>query len=268
MFVMSMNAEEKNGRYTVKKLSEIAGVSVRTLHLYDEIDLLKPSVRTEAGYRLYGEPELLRLQQILFYKEFGFSLQQIANILDDPDFDLVEALESHKRELQARYDTIQRLLQTLDKTINKIKKTMKMSHEELYEGLPKETASEYRQQAIDEWGAEVVYRSERSLRNMDKRDFEALKEESKTVSTHLMALLKEDPTSPQVQKLIAAHYKVIRKFWGTDGSPDKQADAYAGLGELYVNDPRYTQFDGVSQPEFALFLSKAMQYFATTVLAS
>ena len=75
--------------YSVKKLSDLAGVSVRTLHLYDEIGLLKPSVRTSAGYRLYGERELLRLQQVLFYKELDFSLQEIAAILDHPEFDVV-----------------------------------------------------------------------------------------------------------------------------------------------------------------------------------
>src|ERR1044071_5861965 len=117
--------------YSVKKLSVLAGVSVRTLHLYDKMGLLKPSVRTEAGYRLYGERELLRLQQILFYKEFGFSLQQIAAILDDPEFDLIEALESHKRNLQARQESINMLLQTLDKTITNIKNSMNMTHEEL-----------------------------------------------------------------------------------------------------------------------------------------
>jgi DNA-binding transcriptional MerR regulator len=72
--------------YSVKRLSDLAGVSVRTLHLYDEIGLLKPSIRTDAGYRIYGEKELLRLQQILFYKELDFSLQEIAAILDHPEF--------------------------------------------------------------------------------------------------------------------------------------------------------------------------------------
>lgn len=77
--------------YSVKGLSKIAGVSVRTLHHYDKIGLLKPAIRTEARYRLYGENELLKLQQILFYKELDFSLNEIINILNDPDFDLMKA---------------------------------------------------------------------------------------------------------------------------------------------------------------------------------
>ena len=88
--------------YSVKKLSQLAGVSVRTLHLYDKMGLLKPSVRTEARYRLYGEKELLRLQQILFYRELDIPLKDIQTILDDPEFDLLKALEAHKKALLAR----------------------------------------------------------------------------------------------------------------------------------------------------------------------
>jgi len=85
-------------RYIVKQLADLTGISVRTLHHYDEINLLTPAHRTEAGYRLYGEPELHRLQQILFYRELDFPLKQIAAILDAPDFDTVEALRQHKAD--------------------------------------------------------------------------------------------------------------------------------------------------------------------------
>ena len=89
-------------QYGVKELSDLSGVTVRTLHHYDKIGLLKPLNRTEAGYRFYGEEELLRLQQILFYKELDFSLKEIADLLDDPDFELIQALQSHRSELEAR----------------------------------------------------------------------------------------------------------------------------------------------------------------------
>jgi len=85
--------------YSVKQLAKLAGVSVRTLHLYDQLGLLKPSIRTENRYRRYGETELLRLQQILFYKVLDFPLKEIGPILDDPDFDLLKALEDHKQSL-------------------------------------------------------------------------------------------------------------------------------------------------------------------------
>lgn len=115
----------------------MAGVSVRTLHLYDEMGLLKPSIRTEKKYRLYGKAEAIRLQQILFYKVLGMPLKEIAE-----------------------------------------------------------------------------------------------------------------------------HYELIREFWGTPGSPDKQADAYAGLGDLYVTDERYTTVNGAPSPKFAQFMNQAMKHFA------
>src|ERR1700712_3237780 len=90
--------------YSVKQLAKLAGVSVRTLHLYDQLGLLKPSVRTESRYRRYGEKELLRLQQILFYKVLDFPLKEIAPILDDPDFDLIKAFEGHRQLLTKKRD--------------------------------------------------------------------------------------------------------------------------------------------------------------------
>src|SRR5512136_2331510 len=104
----------KRRTYTVQQLARLAGVSVRTLHHYDHIGLLAPSARTAAGYRLYGAADLLRLQQILFFKELDLPLDEIQDILDDPDFDQIEALESHKRLLRERADRLARLLMTID----------------------------------------------------------------------------------------------------------------------------------------------------------
>lgn len=255
--------------YTVKRLSGLAGVSVRTLHLYDEIGLLKPSVRTAAGYRLYGEKELLRLQQILFYKELDFSLQEIAAILDNADFNLLQALESHKTMLRARQNRLDTLLRTIDNTIYKIKNGMKLNHEELYEGLPKEIAEARRNEAIEKYGDDAVKQSERSLSNMTKEAFNDLKAESMQITQRLISLVNENPESERVQEDIGKHYVMIRKFWGTHGSKDKQAEAYAGLGKLYVDDERFTMamVDGKPNPAFAEFMCKAMAYFAKTKLS-
>ena len=114
----------------------MAGVSVRTLHLYDEIGLLKPSIRTEKKYRLYGKAETIRLQQILFYKVLGMPLKEIAEILDDPQFDPIKSLENHKKVIQQKQEQLTTLLKTIDKTINHLKNETMLSTEELYEGLP------------------------------------------------------------------------------------------------------------------------------------
>jgi DNA-binding transcriptional MerR regulator len=252
--------------YSVKRLSELAGVSVRTLHLYDQLGLLKPSVRTEARYRLYGEPELLRLQQILFYRELDFPLKEIGQILDSPDFDRVQALESHKTALLMRQHRIATLLTTLDKTIDKLKTKAMLNHEELYEGLPKEKAEAYRQEAIAKWGADTVEHSENYLRKLTKNELNALKADLETITQTLFSLKHEDPASETVQAQIARHYAIIRTFWGTAGLADKPAEAYASLGQLYLKDERYTVIDGKPDPEFAQFLSHAMSHFAETRL--
>lgn len=253
-------------QYSVKKLAKLAGVSVRTLHLYDQMGLLKPSVRTEAKYRLYGENELLRLQQILFYKELDFPLQAIAQLLSDPQFDLFQALKSHKVALQQRRDRISTLLVTIDKTMLQLKGETMLTHEELYEGLPKEKGETYRQGAIDKYGKQEVEQAENHLRSLGKLGFEQLKAEQQAIAQQLVLLSDEDPTSPLVQDQIARHYANIRQFWGTANSPDKQAEAYKGLGQLYISDERFTTVNGQPNPAYALFLSEAMSHFADTKL--
>ena len=252
--------------YSVKKLAKLAGVSVRTLHHYDQIGLLKPSTRTRAGYRLYNEKELLRLQQILFYKELDFSLQEICHILDEPDFDLIQALESHKAALQSRRDRIATLLVTIDKTISKLKSNVMLKDEELYEGLPKEKAAAYRKEAEEKWGKDAVERSENYLRKMSKEELHTLKADFERNWKKLASMVHEDPASPKVQEEVALHYSMIRQFWGTASSPDPQAEAYKGLGELYISDERFTTIDGKANPEFASFMCKAMAHFVETRL--
>jgi DNA-binding transcriptional MerR regulator len=248
-------------RYSVKKLAGMAGVSVRTLHLYDEIGLLKPSIRTEKKYRYYGRAEALRLQQILFYKELGMPLKEIADILDDPQFDPVLSLENHKKVLMQKQEQLTTLLQTIDKTIDHLKNETMLSTEELYEGLPKEAATTWRDEAVQKWG-NAVERSENHLRKKTKQEFEQLKQAAGKNWTKLQSMMKEDPAGEKVQAAIREHYELIREFWGTAGSPDKQAEAYAGLGDLYISDERYTSASGQPNPEFAQFMNIAMKYFA------
>lgn len=251
-------------QYSVNHLAKLAGVSVRTLHHYDRLGLLKPSIRTEAKYRLYGSNELIRLQQILFYKELDFSLSEILGILEDPEFNMVTALESHKLALQARQFRLSTLLATIDKTISTLKgERVMLTNEELYEGFPKGQA--YRQEAITKYGDEEVEASEQNLRQQGKAGFEQLKADQKDISQVLAGLVNQDPTSPVVQQQIARHYANIRGFWGEELCQSKNmAKAYKGLAKLYIDDPRFTSQNGRQNPEYATFLNKAIVYFADT----
>jgi len=251
--------------FTVKKLAEISGVSVRTLHYYDQIGLLRPALRTEKKYRLYGNDELLRLQQILFYREMDFPLKDIVEILENPEYNMLKALMQHKEALLTRKKRISTLVKTIDTTIKNFKKGETMKNvEELYKGFPSESGTTYRQEVIEKYGKETVEQSEIELLKLSKRDYEALKQEMESIFTDLFDRRNNNPEDDHVQQLIAQHYQVIRKFWGTSNSADTQACAYAGLSDLYVSDERYLANGsmGKPQPEFAVFLQKAMKYFA------
>jgi DNA-binding transcriptional MerR regulator/quercetin dioxygenase-like cupin family protein len=121
--------------YTVKQVARMSGVSVRTLHFYDETDLLKPAWQKANGYRFYEEPQLLTLQQILFYRELGFELKQIKGILGRADFEKVAALESHRKTLRENLTRTRTLIQTIDKTIGHLKGAKKMKSEEMFTGF-------------------------------------------------------------------------------------------------------------------------------------
>ena len=121
--------------YTVKQVAAMSGVSVRALHFYDETGLLKPAYHGANGYRFYEEPQLLTLQQILFYRELGFELKQIKQILGRADFEIAAALQSHRKVLQKNLARTRRLIETIDKTIQHLKGTRKMKSKEMFTGF-------------------------------------------------------------------------------------------------------------------------------------
>ncbi len=121
--------------YTVKQVAAMSGVSVRTLHFYDETGLLKPAYVGANGYRYYGEPQILMLQQILFYRELGFELKQIKPVLGRADFEKVAALQSHRKVLQKNLTRTRRLIETIDKTIQHLKGTKKMKSKDMFVGF-------------------------------------------------------------------------------------------------------------------------------------
>jgi len=121
--------------YSVGRVAGLAGVTVRTLHHYDEIGLLTPGDRSRAGYRRYDEADLRRLQQILFYRELGFELKQIKRLLGRGDFDRIAALESHRKVLSKELSRTRKLIVTIDKTIAHLKGTKKMKKKEMFAGF-------------------------------------------------------------------------------------------------------------------------------------
>src|SRR5687768_10430674 len=149
---MVVPTQDTTMAYTVKQVAALSGVSVRTLHFYDEAGLLKPAYYAANGYRFYEEPQLLTLQQILFYRELGFELKQIKRILDRADFEKVAALESHRKVLRKDLARTRKLIQTIDKTIEHLKGKTKMKTKELFAGFSPEQQAKHERYLLDRFG--------------------------------------------------------------------------------------------------------------------
>ena len=248
--------------YTVGQLARMARVSVRTLHHYDQIGLLEPSARTAAGYRLYGEHELFRLQQILFFKELDLPLSEVHRILDDPGFDQVEALHDHRRSLEKRIKRLTRLLNTIDKTIHRLEEEpMTMTDEELYEGFTEEQIARYKREAREMYDPALVEESERRVHKMSKAQWQAVKDEGDEVTRGLADLMDRDPGDREVQALIARHYAWIEQFYPAS------AELYRGLGQLYVTHPEFRATYDRYRPNLADFMAAAMNHYADETLS-
>ena len=192
---------------------------MRTLHHYDALGLLRPTARSAAGYRLYGEADLLRLQQILFFREIDFPLEQIKSIIEDPNFDQVRTLERHREMLQAQASRLTRLLETVDRTIAKLtEETMGMTDEELYAGFSQEQIERYKREAREKYGAEIVEESERRVKQMPKGHWEAINAEGEAATRAIAGLARQghDPGDSEVQQHVARHSRVGRPLLAPD----------------------------------------------------
>jgi DNA-binding transcriptional MerR regulator len=251
----------KTRSWRIGALARMAGVTVRTLHHYDALGLLVPSDRTEAGYRLYGEADLLRLQQILLYRETGLPLEEIRRILDDPAFDVVRALEMHLRATREGIDRLRRVAETIERTLMNLREEDAMlSEEELYKGLAPAEAARWRREARERYGEDVVEASEQRVRGMSREAWEQVGAEGDTVNRGLAALMDRRPDDPDVQALVARHYAWIEHFW------QPTAEAYRALGQGYVDDPEFRAYYEAYGPGLAAFLAEAIDCYATNVL--
>ncbi len=247
--------------YTVKQLAKLSGVSVRTLHFYDEIGLLTPAYHGENGYRYYEEKQLLHLQQILFFKELDFPLKEIEKILGRSDFDQLSALLSHRKVLKKRQERIGELLKTIDKTVKRIKGAKKMSDQEIYTGFSKEKQKEYEEYLVDRYGkgaTDLIGESKQSTKGWKKENGEAAKKAVDSLHLEFTAALEKGlrADSSEVQEIVGRHFKWVQQFY----EPTKEI--YAGLGDLYVEHPDFRKMYDAYHLDLPDFLKRAMKIFA------
>jgi DNA-binding transcriptional MerR regulator len=244
--------------YTVKGLARLAGITVRTLQYYDAIGLLKPSRRTDSGYRIYRDRDLLILQQIMFYRELEFPLDKIKSILGARDFDLIAALTGHRRMLLEKKRRIGRLIKTIEKTIKKLEEKTMLKDEELYEGFSEKEIKqlkEYEKEAARMYDPGIVAQSQKRVRSMTREKWRSVRAEAEEITGQLASLMDKDPASEEVQEVIARHYQHLGNFYAPT------LGMYRGLGEMYVSDPRFRAHYDRYATNLADFLNKAIGVF-------
>lgn len=248
--------------YSIKELSQLAGVSTRTLRYYDETGILKPSRVTDAGYRYYGREEVELLQQILFYKERGFELKIIKKIIYDKDFDMLKAMEEHLLSLEDQKASTEALIQTVKKTIRHMKGECEMSDKEKFQSLKekmlKENEQKYGKEACDKYGVESVNASNKKMMNLTEDTWNRWEELEEEILEKLESTVKTRVNfdSKEAEEIVKLH-----KEWLSISLPDYSAEIHRGIAAMYVADERFTSYYDRQETGCAQFLCDAVKYW-------
>jgi len=223
--------------YTVGAVARLAGVSVRTLHHYDEIGLLSPNGRSQAGYRRYGEADLERLQRILFYRELGFGLDQIKTMMTDGQAHAVVHLRRQHQLLRDRIGRLERMAAAVEKAMEAQTMGISLTPEERFEVFGDHDPDTDAAEAAERWGTTDPYaEARRRAASYSKADWLRHKAEAQAVNERLAAAMRSGlpPTSGEAMDAAEAHRLQISRWFY-----DCPIPMHIGLGEMYVADPRF-----------------------------
>jgi len=240
-------------KYTVKALAKLAGVTVRTLHHYDKIGLLHPNHINDSGYRIYTNEELDQLQQIMFFRELEFGLDEIKSILNSAEYNRLEALNMHRTLLIEETRRLNKLIQTIENCINEEQGGQVVEMTEKFNGLSKTELEAYREEAKQRWGKEVVEISEKRVEAKGMNHVE-LQKQLEAIFKSVAELMDKEVSDEMVQEQIMRLREYMNQFYEcTD-------EVFLGLADMYVEDERFRKnisLSGVGLPEY---LAKAMKY--------
>lgn len=241
--------------FSIKQLSELARVTPRTLRFYDRIGLLKPTRVGANGYRYYDHAALLRLQQILLYRELDLPLARIQEILDAPGFNPAEALESHRIELGRRRDRIERLIAMVDDTILNLEGKKEMEDKQLFKAFTDEEQAEMEKEALRLYDPETVRESSRKWKSYTPEQKQRIFDEGNAIYLDLVSAIPEGPDSPAAQSGVERWRCHMDYFW------TPTLDQLVALADHYSLDPRFkANFDKID-PRLAAFLGKAVRIY-------
>lgn len=241
---------------TVGDIARLAGVTVRTLHHYDALGLVVPGGRTDAGYRLYRRADVERLQEVLFFRELGFSLEQIKEIAGRPGYHRAAALERHRALLERKAARLHAMLEAVDTALEASKRGRTMTNEEMLEVFGDFDPSQYEEEVEQRWGDTDAYReSARRTKSYTKADWQQIGREGAEINNAFLALMAAGvpADSPQARTVAERHRGHISR-WFYDCTPE----IHRGLGQMYVTDPRFARNIDQAGPGLAAYMSAAI----------
>ncbi|MCP2257945.1 transcriptional regulator [Streptoalloteichus tenebrarius] len=249
--------------YSVGQVAGFAGVTVRTLHHYDEIGLLTPSGRTSAGYRRYEESDLERLQQIMFYRELGFPLEEIATLLDDPGVDALAHLRRQHRLLTERLARLRGMVAAVEHAMEARQMGISLTPEERFEVFGDFRPEDHEEEARRRWGGTDAYReSQRRVAGYDKATWLRIKEEAADVTRRFAeAMAAGVPADSERSTDLAEEHRQHITRWFYDCSHE----IHEGLGEMYVADERFRRNFEVVAAGLAEYVRDAIRANAARV---
>jgi DNA-binding transcriptional MerR regulator len=239
--------------YTVGRVAYLSGVTIRTLHHYDEIGLLSPGGRSAAGYRVYEDRDLARLQRILFYRELGFTLDEISTIVDDPHTDTLGHLRRQRRLLNERIEHLGTMVDAIDYEMRAMIMEIPLTPEERFEVFGEFRPEDYAEEAERRWG-ESYNESQRRVSSYSKEDWQRLKAEEEEIRARLAAALDAGltPDSEEAMAATEAHRRHISRWFY-----ECSYEVHRGLTEMYVSDERFRSNYDTQAPGLAAFIRDA-----------
>jgi MerR family transcriptional regulator, thiopeptide resistance regulator len=247
--------ERQDSSHSVGEVARLAGVTVRTLHHYDEIGLLSPSERSAAGYRRYGESDLDRLRDVLAYRELGFALEDIAAILDEPGSDPLRHLVRQRELLAGRIERLERMVAAIDRELEAGQMNIRLTPEERFEVFGDFDPDAHAEEARERWGGTNAYeQSRRRVASYGKEEWLCIKAEAEEIECRLAAELATGmgADAPAAMDLAEEHRRHIDR-WFYDCAPA----LHVGLTQMYVDDPRFTAHYDEVAPGLAAFIRDA-----------
>jgi DNA-binding transcriptional MerR regulator len=245
----------------VQRLGQIAGISTRTLRYYDEFGILKPARINSSGYRIYGQAEVDRLQQILFYRELGVSLESIKDIVTAPAFDGAQALRDHRQKLLEKREQLDLLIMNVDRTIALTEGRINMSDKEKFEGfkqkLVDDNEKKYGKEVREKYGEDTVNKSNAKVKNMSQEQYDEVTKLANELTETLQAAFQTgDPAGELAQRAADLHRQWLSFYWDS-----YTKEAHAGVAQMYVDDERFTAYYDKVQPGTAVFLRDAVHIY-------